>query len=60
MRLVGEVAGLNGMEEQPKGAHQKSNILWAIGGGKLQSTIATTSTAGGISLSPNSNIRSFE
>jgi hypothetical protein len=30
------------------------------GGGKLQSTIATISTAGGISLSPNSNIQSFE
>jgi hypothetical protein len=30
------------------------------GGGKLQSTIATISAAGGISLSPNSNIRSFE
>ena len=31
-----------------------------LGGGKPQSTIATVSTAGGISLSPNSNIHSFE
>ena len=31
-----------------------------LGGGKPQSTIATVSTAGEISLSPNSNIPSFE
>jgi len=33
VRLVGEMAGLNGMEYQPKGAHQESDKSWAIGGG---------------------------
>jgi hypothetical protein len=62
VRLVGEVAGLYGWEQHTKGAHPKMNKSWTFGGGggMQQSTIETNSTAGGISLSPNTKIHHFE
>jgi hypothetical protein len=50
------------MGVMPKICPPKIKLIMDIwgGGGMLQSTIKTNSTAGSISLPPNSNIHSFE